>query len=266
MSTTLTTAVWKLRGIPATTKFIIIKIADNANDQGFCWPSVPKIAEECEVGERTVQGAIIWGEKHGLIKRDMRSGKSTIYYITPADYAPPQDMRPADYDNTPAVSAPPPPQIMHQPPQITASHIENRKEPQFEPSIEPSTRAREVNPDLKTAFDEWNRLAGELGLPKASHLNPTRKASLQARLRECDGLQGWGDCMAKIRGSPFLRGETGKFRATFDWIIGAKNFTKIMEGNYDDQPNGSQAKPSARSENGFAALLRECAEERAVQL
>ena len=39
--------------------------------------------------------------------------------------------------------------------------------------------------------------------------------------------------MARIRGSPYLRGEVNGFRVTFDWIINASNFQKILEGNYE---------------------------------
>lgn len=136
MSNIIATAIWKLMGIPSTTKFVLIKLADNANDQGFCWPSVRSIAEQCELGQRTVQGAIQWGEKHGIIRKIERPGKTTYYEITPADYAPPQitakdDLTPADYCTRP-------PQITTAPPQITATHIdEPSKEPPLEPPLPP---------------------------------------------------------------------------------------------------------------------------------
>lgn len=37
------------------TKAVLWKLADNANDEGVCWPSVPLIAKHCECSVRTVQ-------------------------------------------------------------------------------------------------------------------------------------------------------------------------------------------------------------------
>src|ERR1700761_2602861 len=105
MSVIITAKIWVLRGIPATTKLIILKLADNADDHGKCWPSVPHIASECEVSQRTVQSAILWAEKHGLIKREMRSGKSTLYQIVPGKFgAPPQILHPRKSQHRPPQS------------------------------------------------------------------------------------------------------------------------------------------------------------------
>ena len=41
--------------------------------------------------------------------------------------------------------------------------------------------------------------------------------------------------LARVRGSPYLRGEVNGFRCTFDWIVNASNYQKIMEGNYEDR-------------------------------
>lgn len=91
----------------------------------------------------------------------------------------------------------------------------------------------EIDDDLKTAFEDWNTLAFELGLPKAQKLDPERKSKIRARMRDAGGLAGWRDALTKIRGSPFLRGEKKDFRATLDFVLGKENFKKIMEGNYD---------------------------------
>ena len=35
-------------------KLVLIKLADNANDEGTCWPSYKNMAKQCEMSERTV--------------------------------------------------------------------------------------------------------------------------------------------------------------------------------------------------------------------
>ena len=78
-------------------------------------------------------------------------------------------------------------------------------------------------------------------LPGISQLNDTRRRHLQARWRENpvhQDLQFWADYFVHVKKSPFLLGNAagrdgGKpFRATFDWLINASNFVKVIEGNY----------------------------------
>lgn len=110
MSTILMSACWPLQGMSPAQKAVLISLADQANDDGYCWPSVGAIASRTCLSERAVQGAIKWLQSAGLLGASERRGTSSVYQITPAAYAPPQEMRPAANAPTPAVSAPPPPQ------------------------------------------------------------------------------------------------------------------------------------------------------------
>lgn len=108
-------SAWLL-DLPSNQKFVLLALADSANDNGVCWPSISTIATKCGMSERSVQAHISALEKMGILTRDERSGRSTIYRIdprkicTPADSAPPQDLHhtPADSAPTPADSAPHP--------------------------------------------------------------------------------------------------------------------------------------------------------------
>ncbi len=67
-------------------KLILLKLADNANDNGVCFPSYNNIAEMCEVSERSVISHIKALEKMGLITVKHRSDKvkghtSNLYYL-----------------------------------------------------------------------------------------------------------------------------------------------------------------------------------------
>ena len=42
----------------------------------------------------------------------------------------------------------------------------------------------------------------------------------------------------KAEQSDFLKGKSGKFKASFDWIMKAANFIKVLEGNYDNRADG----------------------------
>jgi DNA-binding transcriptional ArsR family regulator len=53
-------------------KLVLIKLADNANDQGECWPSYQHIADQCEISRSTVKVHIRELEKAGFLRREFR--------------------------------------------------------------------------------------------------------------------------------------------------------------------------------------------------
>lgn len=85
MSTIVMAACWPLQ-MSATQKAVLISLADQANDQGVCWPAVETIAERTCASERAVQVALKWLEEHGAISRERRSQRSTMYTVTPAHF------------------------------------------------------------------------------------------------------------------------------------------------------------------------------------
>ena len=92
MSTILMSACWPLQGMSPAQKAVLISLADQANDDGYCWPSVGTIAGRTCLSERAVQGAIKWLQAAGLLGASERRGTSSVYQITPADAAPKPSM------------------------------------------------------------------------------------------------------------------------------------------------------------------------------
>ncbi|MBG4152244.1 helix-turn-helix domain-containing protein [Pseudomonas aeruginosa] len=137
MSTIIMSACWPLQGMSPAQKAVLISLADQANDQGVCWPAVDSIATRCCLSKRAVQQAIKWLRSAGIVSVEERQGRSTMYSVTPAAYAPPQEMHPsskctrAGNASTPADTAPPPPQEMHPTPADAAPRtvIEPTREP-----------------------------------------------------------------------------------------------------------------------------------------
>lgn len=85
MSTIVMAACWPLQMSPIQ-KGVLIALADQANDQGVCWPAVETIAERTCASERAVQEALKWLEEHGAISRERRTQRSTMYTVTPAHF------------------------------------------------------------------------------------------------------------------------------------------------------------------------------------
>lgn len=109
MSTRIMAVIWPLQ-MPQVAKSVYISLADNANDHGTCWPSIATICERVCASDRAVQKAIFWLEKHGALTRQMSTGRSTKYTLTPEQYAPPNDVHPR-------TTFTPPPNVVHPTPE-----------------------------------------------------------------------------------------------------------------------------------------------------
>ncbi|MFA0690607.1 helix-turn-helix domain-containing protein [Vibrio splendidus] len=85
MSMFLTAQAMQLKVGNATRKLVLLKLADNANDNGVCWPSYEYIADMCEVDRRTVMRHIKTLEEMGLVSVRTRKGEkgnsSNVYQL-----------------------------------------------------------------------------------------------------------------------------------------------------------------------------------------
>lgn len=68
-------------------KLVLVKLADQANDDGECWPSYQSIAEACEMSRRTVISHIEWLEENCFLRRNYRKSKeglsrSNVFVLT----------------------------------------------------------------------------------------------------------------------------------------------------------------------------------------
>lgn len=68
-------------------KLVLIKLADNASDQGECWPSYQHIADQCEISKRSVMNHINTLCGAGLLRKEIRKGgpkgnSSNVYYLS----------------------------------------------------------------------------------------------------------------------------------------------------------------------------------------
>ena len=67
-------------------KLVLIKLADNASDNGECWPSYQHIADQCEISRRSVINHIEALCESGLLKKEGRLGpngkKSNMYVLS----------------------------------------------------------------------------------------------------------------------------------------------------------------------------------------
>lgn len=100
---------WPLQGMSAAQKAVLISLADQANDEGVCWPSVGSIAKRTCLSTRSVQEAIAWLQSARAVQRAYRTNSSTYYTVTPGSYEPEsaEPKRRRSRKPTPADGAPP---------------------------------------------------------------------------------------------------------------------------------------------------------------
>ncbi len=77
--------VFKLEVGNPLRKLVLLKLADQANDKGECWPSYQYIADQCEVSRSTAKNHIRELEKMGWLtrvsRRDGELNQSNLYLI-----------------------------------------------------------------------------------------------------------------------------------------------------------------------------------------
>jgi hypothetical protein len=105
VSVRLMSEVWDI-DLPASDKIVLLALADNANDDGLCWPGMAHLVAKCSKGERTIQASIKRLVTLGHLTRQEILGKGCKYTVhprrncTPAKSSPPQKLT-----KTPAKSA-----------------------------------------------------------------------------------------------------------------------------------------------------------------
>jgi hypothetical protein len=66
---------------PEKSVLIALAYRDNHDEPHGCWPSIPRIAKDCGLSERSVQYCIERLVNLGLVNRKLRPHKSTFYYM-----------------------------------------------------------------------------------------------------------------------------------------------------------------------------------------
>ena len=96
MSNILLTAVWSRSRSKGSTRLVLLSLADQANDEGECWPSIGSVARRCLLSDRSVQDHIEKLIEMGELERAERAGRSAVFRVIPVpdgvqDSAPPAD-------------------------------------------------------------------------------------------------------------------------------------------------------------------------------
>lgn len=199
-------------------KLVLIKLADNANDDGECWPSYQYIADQCEISRTTVKTHVRVLEEMGMLTREFRRkgelNQSNIFRINLGNPTPLAmgRARSALGQITPDVGQEPPEGGVGAAQgggAGVAPGISHSFEPVIEPIIElkpicasakPAAHDRPAkegySPDFETAWQIYPKRAG--GNPKASAFKAW-KARLKEGVKTDEMLEGVKRYAAYVR-------------------------------------------------------------------
>ncbi|HBU1808173.1 TPA: helix-turn-helix domain-containing protein [Klebsiella pneumoniae] len=146
-------------------KLVLIKLADNANDSGECWPSYKHIADHCECSKSAVRAHIDALISMGLLVKENRPGvkngkgnASNLYCMNLDNPMPPKSIAPMPPEST----GMPPKSIAPMP--CGGTRTSHSFEPVIEPTDPPNPQTGEgeerINSNAKKALEFYNEKTG----------------------------------------------------------------------------------------------------------
>ncbi|EIV3811569.1 helix-turn-helix domain-containing protein [Klebsiella aerogenes] len=165
MSMTLMAKAMAIKTGNPIRKLVLIKLADNANDNGECWPSYKHIADHCECSKSAVRDHIDALISMGLLVKENRPGvkngkgnASNLYCMKLDNPMPPKSIAPMPSESTgmPPESIPPMP--------CGGTRTSHSFEPVIEPKDPPNPQTGEngerIFSDAQKALEFYNEKTG----------------------------------------------------------------------------------------------------------
>ncbi|EIW8807401.1 helix-turn-helix domain-containing protein [Klebsiella pneumoniae] len=146
-------------------KLVLIKLADNANDSGECWPSYKHIADHCECSKSAVRDHIDALISMGLLVKENRPGvkngkgnASNLYCMNLDNPMPPKSIAPMPPEST----GMPPKSIAPMPcgGTRTSHSFETVIEPTDPPNPQTGEGEERINSNAKKALEFYNEKTG----------------------------------------------------------------------------------------------------------
>lgn len=171
-------------------KLVLIKLADNANDKGECWPSYQHVADQCECSKSAVKGHINSLIDMGLVLKENRLGvnngkgnTSNLYYLMLDNPVSSESIGGRAPKNTPPMAPENPPVVSDATPPGAAdgTRISHPLEPVNEP-LKPSCQLpAETDPEVQVTDDAKAVL---------QHLNQLTNRRWQVCKSSLSGIRG----------------------------------------------------------------------------
>uniref|UniRef100_A0A3B0MMK9 Helix-turn-helix domain-containing protein n=1 Tax=Arsenophonus endosymbiont of Trialeurodes vaporariorum TaxID=235567 RepID=A0A3B0MMK9_9GAMM len=227
MSMALMVQAMKMKVGSTARKLVLLKLADNANDKGECFPSYQHIAEQCEMSRKTAIGHIDALCEMGLVKKMHRGvekgNSSNIYKLNLAGV----EITPPGVNITPRIS--------HSFESVIEPKKTNKKisSDDSKPAKQVS-RNRQSKIPYQDIIQSFNEAVGDT-LPNAEILNDKRKRAIGKFWKELknpsvDAARNYLEVFVKTA-NPWYFGKNDRgWRASFDYLLRPDTVTKTREG------------------------------------
>ena len=162
-------------------KIVLLALSDNANDEGFCYPSIATLSRKCGLEERSIHRVIARLEDAGHVTRRERPGRSTVYTVhplvpaTPDRPSPRQKVTPTEgHTDAPSGAS----DLKSAPPLTNSQTTPDRPSPitVIEPSVEPSLN-RQRRKNAHRLPDGFELTEQRREIAKAEKVDPVREFS-----------------------------------------------------------------------------------------
>lgn len=233
MSAKYTFLAWEIDINKAPLKLTLLQLANNANDDGVSWYSVPKMARRCGMSERALQGHIKTLEEIGLLVVKDRPGTSRIYELQYSEVL--------LKCGTPAESAPPPQQNLHHTPAESAGDLNN--EFKIEPNSYLSAKADQKQQSKKAVFrmmaEKYMELIPEMpavDIEANANGRETKAANFYAKHKFT--IERWEAYLMAVRECSWMFEDRQSFdgkvwkKKNFDFLITEKCYLGVKEDRY----------------------------------
>lgn len=136
---------------------------------------------------------------------------------------------------------------------VATSEIQAEKTREDKSKVEPKGSCEITTPaaidEVAQAIQHFNATASQASWPTVQKTSATRRSALKARIKDVGGLEAWCEAITRASTSPHLTGQNNRgWTATFDWLANPANFTKLMEGNYDERTHKPATQPNWRDQ------------------
>lgn len=168
MSTRVMAAVWPLQMSP-TQKAVLVSLSDNANDAGFCWPSIATICKRTCYGKTAVIEAIKSLEEAGYLTANRSNGRHTTYVVNPNP--PLQPLRKANQSGSPTGAADEPVAVRE-----TNKPVRQPDSNRQEPSLNRQLKKEQPRSQGSRLLVDWKPSRGDIIFAESRGIDPSVEA------------------------------------------------------------------------------------------
>lgn len=220
MSAKYTFAVYETIVGSATQKLILLKLADNANDDGIAWPGMDYLSKHCELSKSAILRNLKALEEKGFIRvkrRKSSDGKTNLSNVYQLTIGTSSQLPPSSAQTLPPSSSELP----------KSNNIKSNKE---------SKSKFVINDEFLNLISEyWNSHMGKYSpsiyLTKNTQINKKRIASIKRVIKDYPDYSDheyWDGHISMLAKLPDLQWQRENKQLTFDQCLQATKFERNL--------------------------------------